>query len=125
MLPFHTLRRELWVPHPQAAVFDFFSRAENLEQLTPPWMHFRILTAQPIEMKQGVNIRYALRVRGFPLRWLTNIERWEPPYEFVDVQLKGPYTMWRHTHRFSSLRGGTTMVDVVQYRLPFGPLGQL
>ena len=121
----YTLHRELWVPHPLPKVFDFFSRAENLERITPPWMRFRILTPPPIAMKQGATIAYALRVRGIPIRWLTEIERWNPPHEFVDFQAKGPYKYWRHTHRFSEVNGGTSIVDIVHYALPFGLLGRL
>lgn len=121
----YTLQRELWVPNSLTAVFDFFSRAENLERITPPWMRFRILTPPPITMKQGATIAYALRVRGIPLRWLTEIERWNPPYEFIDTQIKGPYKIWRHTHRFSEAAGGTLIVDIVDYALPFGLIGRL
>jgi ligand-binding SRPBCC domain-containing protein len=121
----HTLHRELWVPRPLPAAFDFFSRAENLERITPPWVRFQILTPKPIGMKEGITIGYALRIHGIPLRWLTEIEQWKPPYEFVDVQVKGPYRLWRHTHRFSEVEGGTCIVDIVQYALPFGPLGRL
>jgi ligand-binding SRPBCC domain-containing protein len=88
-------------------------------------MHFRILTPRPIKMRQGATIAYALRVRGIPLRWLTEIERWNPPFEFVDVQLKGPYRLWRHTHLFAPVEGGTSIVDIVNYALPFGWLGRL
>jgi ligand-binding SRPBCC domain-containing protein len=90
--------RQLWVAHSRPAVFDFFSRAENLEQITPPWMRFRILTPATVEMKQGATISYSLRVRRVPLRWLREIESWNPPFEFIDVQAKGPYKFWRHTH---------------------------
>ncbi|HMD47996.1 MAG TPA: SRPBCC family protein [Bryobacteraceae bacterium] len=121
----YKLQRELWVPRSLEEVFDFFSRAENLERITPPWMHFRILTTRPIQMHPGATIAYALRVRGIPLRWLTEIERWNPPYEFVDVQTKGPYKLWRHTHRFAEADGGTSIADIVDYALPFGPLGRL
>jgi ligand-binding SRPBCC domain-containing protein len=121
----YTLHRELWVPNPLPSVFDFFSRAENLQRITPPWMQFRILTPLPIIMKQGATIAYALRVRGIPLQWLTEIERWNPPYEFIDRQAKGPYKLWRHTHRFSEVEGGTSIVDLVDYALPFGALGRV
>jgi len=121
----YSLYREVWVPRALPAVFDFFSRAENLERITPPWMRFRVLTPPPIVMQEGATIAYALRVRGLPLHWLTQIERWKPPYEFVDVQAKGPYKRWRHTHRFSQVDGGTSIVDIVQYALPFGLLGRL
>jgi ligand-binding SRPBCC domain-containing protein len=121
----YRLQREQWVPQPLSAVFDFFSRAENLPKITPPWMRFRILTSLPIEMKQGATIAYEIRVRGFPLQWLTEIERWNPPHEFIDIQAKGPYKFWRHTHQFSELKCGTSIVDMVDYALPFGPLGRL
>jgi len=121
----YTLQRELWVPNSLSAVFDFFSRAENLERITPPWMRFRILTPLPITMKQGATIAYALRFRGIPLRWLTEIERWNPPYEFIDTQARGPYKIWRHTHQFSEAAGGTLIVDIVEYALPFGIVGRM
>ena len=121
----YTIERQLFVKQPLAKVFDFFSRAENLEKITPPWMHFRIRTPLPIEMKKGTNIQYSLRVRGIPMRWLTIIDEWNPPYSFVDVQAKGPYKLWRHIHTFKELEGGTAIMDVVRYELPFGPLGNL
>ena len=120
----YKLHRELWVPQPLPSVFEFFARPENLERITPPWLRFRILNPSPIEMKQGATIAYSLRVRGIRLRWLTEIERWNPPFEFVDVQTKGPYRLWRHTHRFSEVEGGTSIVDTVHYALPFGLLGR-
>ena len=121
----YVLRREITVSCPLDEVFAFFSKAENLETLTPPWLRFKIETPQPIQMRQGARIAYRLRVRGLPLRWLTEIELWRPPYEFVDVQLRGPYTLWRHTHRFEETEDGTRIVDVVHYTLPFGMLGRL
>ena len=121
----YKLHRELYVSRPLPEVFEFFSRAENLERLTPPWMMFRVLTPGPIEMTEGTTIAYALRVRGIPLRWLTLIERWNPPFEFVDIQTKGPYSLWRHTHRFSEIDGGTLIVDTVEYAMPLGVLGRL
>ncbi|HMF79477.1 MAG TPA: hypothetical protein VK604_27700 [Bryobacteraceae bacterium] len=58
---------------------------------------------------------------------MTEIEQWNPPHEFVDVQRKrkGPYRLWRHTHTFSPLNAGASIVDMVEYALPFGLLGRL
>lgn len=121
----YSIERETWVPNPLPEVFDFFSRAENLERLTPPWMRFRILTPQPVRMSVGTLIDYKLRVHGFPVKWRTRIENWNPPHEFIDLQLKGPYKLWHHTHRFSESRGGTLITDTVRYGLSFGLAGQL
>jgi ligand-binding SRPBCC domain-containing protein len=121
----HRIRREIWLPHSREKVFEFFSQARNLEQITPPLLHFHVLTPEPIEMREGTLIDYKLKIRGFPVRWRTKITRWNPPYEFADVQLKGPYKLWDHTHRFLEENGGTRMIDEVVYELPFGPLGEL
>lgn len=120
----YELHHKQWVPHPLQQVFDFFSAAENLEQLTPPFLRFQIISAPP-RLEAGALIEYKLRVHGFPIRWLTTIEQWNPPHSFVDVQTKGPYKLWRHTHRLWSESGGTWIEDAVRYSLPFGPLGQL
>jgi ligand-binding SRPBCC domain-containing protein len=122
---FHTLRREQQIPRPIDEVFAFFSDARNLEDITPPWLGFRTLTPGPIHLAAGTQIRYRLRVRGLPVSWTTEIRRWNPPSRFVDVQLRGPYQLWHHTHRFEPCDGGTRMIDTVRYRLPLGPIGRL
>lgn len=111
------------MPRPLDEVFDFFSKAENLQELTPPWLHFKILSVDPSPVRKGTLIKYALRWRVFPIRWTTEIIEWDPPHRFVDVELKGPYKLWRHEHRFFAEAGGTRITDEVQYQLPFGPLG--
>ncbi len=74
-------------------------------------------------MDRGTLISYRLRLHGLPLRWLTRIVTWEPGCRFQDVQLRGPYRVWRHTHRFAPHEQGTRMSDRVDYELPLGPLG--
>jgi ligand-binding SRPBCC domain-containing protein len=120
----HILRSEVWVPRPREEVFAFFSRAENLEALTPHWLHFSILSPGPIEMKAGTRIRYRLRLHGIPLRWESEITAWEPPYRFVDEQRRGPYRRWIHEHEFLEHGGGTTVRDTVQYSVAGGLLVQ-
>ncbi len=121
----HILKHEQWVPRPIEDVFAFFSEAGNLEAITPPWLEFRLLSPEPIVMRPGTRIHYRIRLHGLPLRWVTEIRSWEPPHEFLDVQLRGPYRFWHHSHRFESMDGGTLVHDVVRYVLPFGPLGLL
>lgn len=117
------LARETWVSAPIHEVFDFFSRAENLETITPPWLKFHIITPLPIEMGEGTLIAYSLRIRGLPVHWLSRIERWHPPFEFVDAQIRGPYKRWVHRHLFAEENGGTRIKDSVELELPFGALG--
>ena len=121
----HVLERRQRLPAAPDAVFPFFADALNLERITPPWLGFRVLTPGPIEMRRGTLIEYRLKLHGVPIRWLTRIEVWEPPVRFVDVQVRGPYRLWHHTHSFEPNGAGTVMRDTVRYALPFGPLGEL
>jgi ligand-binding SRPBCC domain-containing protein len=118
----HTFTTELWLPETRARVFSFFADPRNLEAITPPWLSFQILTPGEISMHAGALIDYRLRVRWVPLRWRTEITLWDPPVRFTDVQRKGPYRVWEHTHTFSELDGGTLCRDDVEYAVPGGPL---
>ncbi len=120
----YTLSFAQQVARPLAEVFDFFSRAENLEALTPPWLNFKILGVKPEPVQQGTLINYSLRVHGIPLRWTSEIVEWGPPHRFVDLQLRGPYKLWRHEHRFEPKDGGTLISDTINIALPLGVLGQ-
>jgi ligand-binding SRPBCC domain-containing protein len=121
----YTLTFEQQVPRPLPEVFAFFSRAENLEVLTPPWLNFKILDVVPVPIQPGTLINYSLRVHGIPLRWTSEMVEWEPPHRFVDVQLRGPYKLWRHEHRFEARDGGTLISDNITLALPLGVLGQI
>ncbi len=116
-----TLNKEQWIPRTREELFPFFANPENLEQLTPPWLHFRIVTPR-VEMRAGARIDYRLRVHGVPLKWQSEITVWEPPFRFIDVQKRGPYRAWIHEHTFESRDGGTLMRDYVQYAVTGGAL---
>jgi ligand-binding SRPBCC domain-containing protein len=105
----------IWLPRPIHEIFEFFSNAQNLEQLTPSSLQFHILTPTPIQIQQGTEIEYRLKIRGIPIRWRSKIAVWDPPHRFVDEQLRGPYRQWIHEHRFTEHAGGTTCEDTVKY----------
>jgi ligand-binding SRPBCC domain-containing protein len=109
------LHRETLVRASTAEAFGFFSNANNLERLTPRWLKFEILTPPPIVMREGTHIDYRISLYGLPMPWRSRIDVWEPDRRFVDLQLVGPYRWWRHEHRFEPLRGGTLVVDDVEY----------
>ncbi len=113
------LRSELCVSQPRSQVFDFFSDAYQLEKLTPPFLKFSVLTPAPIELQEGTLIDYKLKVHGIPLRWRSKITVWEPGIRFVDEMLKGPYKRWHHEHLFEDYEGGTRIIDIVDYSVPF------
>jgi ligand-binding SRPBCC domain-containing protein len=127
MSAIHVLRREQRLDAPPAAVFPFFADPRNLEAITPPLLRFRLLTPEPVAMGAGTFLQYALRLHGVPVRWDTLIQEWEPPARFVDVQVRGPYRLWHHTHELVAVDDGsaTLMRDTVRYALPFGVFGEI
>jgi ligand-binding SRPBCC domain-containing protein len=118
------LQREQWLPQSRDQIFSFFSRPENLQKLTPPWLDFRMVDV-PEELARGALIRYRLRWHFLPIRWTTEICQWEPPHKFVDRALSGPYSLWNHEHSFESRNRGTMVRDCITYALPWGWLGVL
>jgi ligand-binding SRPBCC domain-containing protein len=127
----YRLERLQRVPRPLPEVFAFFADAANLEELTPGFLRFRILTPKPIVLGAGSLIDYQLTLLGIPFHWRTRIETFDPPGPgsetagFSDIQLTGPYARWHHRHEFQAVSGGTDIRDVVDYALPLGPLGML
>ena len=122
----HVLRREQRLEGSPSEVFPFFADARNLEAITPPLLRFRVITPDPVEMRVGTFLQYRLRLHGVPVRWDTTIQEWSPPHRFVDVQVRGPYALWHHTHAFAPAPdGGTVMTDTVRYAIGFGALGEL
>ena len=113
------------IPRPLPEVFDFFSRAANLERITPPWLRFSILGSEPAEVKTGTVIPYRLRLHGLPLIWVSQIEEFEHGRLFVDRQLIGPYKLWHHRHEFGEDGTQTVIRDEVRYELPLGRLGSV
>ena len=122
----HILERTQIIDLPREQVFDFFADAVNLERITPPELNFHTLTPQTIDIKQGCLIDYQLKLRGIPIKWKTEITEWNPPFDFVDSALKSPYKQWIHLHKFTvGENGETIMEDIVRYRLPFEPFGDV
>jgi ligand-binding SRPBCC domain-containing protein len=121
----YRLEQTQLIRRPRSEVFPFFADAANLEQITPAFLRFAITSPMPIEMKAGALIDYRLQLFGIPFNWQTKIESFEPPHRFTDLQVRGPYRLWHHTHEFHEVAEGTMCVDIVRYELPWGPLGRV
>jgi len=121
----HVLRASQFIARPVDEVFRFFAEPRNLGRITPSSMGFEF-RSDDFEMRDGLQIDYRLRpLLGIPVSWRTGITSYDPPHRFTDVQLKGPYRRWEHTHTFEPVDGGTLIRDEIVYQLPLGPLGDI
>lgn len=115
------------LPIPLDKAWDFFSRPDNLKDITPTNLGFKVLSKYHGEtMYPGQIIEYKVSpVAGIPLYWMTEITHVTEGKYFVDEQRFGPYTMWHHQHHFKAISGGVEMTDIVHYKLPFWFLGDI
>ncbi len=126
-MTYHELHTRQVLPISLQQAWDFFSSPANLGKITPEYMRFRILSGfEEGTTREGMLIRYTVRpVLGIPMLWVTKIIKVNAPYSFTDIQLKGPYAEWHHTHSFKEVEGGVEMADDLRYRLPLGFLGRI
>ncbi|MAR70494.1 MAG: TIGR01777 family protein [Nitrospina sp.] len=122
---YHEIKIEQWVPQSINKTFAFFKEAKNLEKLTPDFLKFKILSQSTPEIQNGTKFTYRLSLHGIPVTWKSKISDWKPVSKFSDIQIKGPYSHWYHTHKFEEKNGGTLIKDHVVYKVPFGLLGDL
>ena len=121
----HLLNRKQIVPGNISDVFKFFENPLNLEKITPPWLHFRVLSSTDTRVHLGTKISYRLYWQVFPLSWSSEISEYQQDLFFADEMTRGPYRSWYHRHLFRSVEDSVEMTDTVQYSLPLGPIGDL
>lgn len=123
----YTFKSEQFLNTDIQTAWDFFSSAGNLAVITPPEMAFKIHTnLEGIEVYEGLIIDYTVKpLLGIPLKWQTEISKVDKPHIFIDKQLKGPYSIWEHTHTFTAKDNGVLMHDEVKYQLPLGFIGTI
>ena len=120
------LERTQLIPRSIDEVWPFFCDPRNLDPMTPRSLEFEIVSGADQPMRTGQIIEYRIRIApGVRHRWITEISHCDPYRCFIDEQRYGPYRVWHHTHRFETIGNGVLMTDLVQYQMPFEPLGSL
>lgn len=122
----HQLTASQVLSLPRSKVFRFFEDPRNLFDITPDWLSFVMKEKDSkTEMFEGAEFDYTIRWCGIPIPWKSRISGYNPPGQFTDIQLAGPYRSWNHLHTFDETSEGTLMVDTVTYQLPLGSLGNM
>lgn len=109
---------------PVARVFAFHEAPGALERLTPPWEKTRVVLRGQ-SLAPGTRVVIAVKIGPLWKEWEARHTRYEKDVLFEDVQVRGPFARWRHTHRFVPQGPETRLIDEVDYALPLGPIGRL
>ncbi|WP_300436490.1 SRPBCC family protein [Christiangramia sp.] len=122
----YTLNSVQKLPISQEEAWQFLSDPRNLKTITPDYMGFEIVSGGDRPMFPGQIIQYLVTpMSGIKTRWVTEITQLKEGEYFVDEQRFGPYALWHHKHFIKAIPGGVEMEDIIDYKLPFGILGQL
>lgn len=123
----HYLKFEEVIPASLDEVWNFFSDAKNLLVLTPKDMNMKVITElENTKLFEGMRIAYYVSpLFKIPVFWETEILKVEEQHQFIDIQLRGPFKSWQHTHTFMKIGDEVKMIDEIEYELPFGFIGDL
>ena len=122
----YQLKAKQAFPITKKEAWDFLSNPKNLKVITPDHMGFTILSGADRPMFQGQIIQYLVKpFPGYSTKWVTEITHVKEGEYFVDEQRFGPYALWHHKHFIKEIDGGVEMEDIIDYKIPFGILGQI
>lgn len=122
----YQLKSKQFLPITLDEAWLFLSDPRNLKTITPDYMGFEICDGADRPMYQGQIIQYIVTpVLGIKTKWVTEITHVVDRAFFVDEQRFGPYAFWHHKHFLKEVPGGVEMEDIIDYKIPFGLLGQL
>jgi ligand-binding SRPBCC domain-containing protein len=124
------VKRKEWqqfIPRSLEEVWQFFSRPENLNEVTPGEMSFEILSPiTGVPMYEGMIIQYKISpFLGIKMDWVTEITHIREGEYFIDEQRFGPYALWHHQHHFQEQDGGVMMTDLLHYKVPYWIVGDI
>ncbi|MBK8846281.1 MAG: SRPBCC family protein [Bacteroidetes bacterium] len=115
------------VPASIDTVWEFISNPNNLKEITPDYMSFKVTSnTGGAHMYAGMIITYIVKpLLGIPMKWMTEITHVHDKEYFVDEQRVGPYKMWHHQHKIEAIENGVLMTDIITYIPPFGIIGRI
>jgi len=101
--------------------FRWHEKDGALMRLTPPWEKIELL-----EKDEGIDVGARCRLNVgtgfFSIPWQAEHIEYYKDKHFKDIQAKGPFSLWEHSHDFEETDGRTTITDTVRYRLPMHSL---
>ena len=118
---------ESTIQAPAALVFDWHRDPAAIEKLTPPWEPVTVV-GSPARIEESGSLT-TLKITLFgviPVYWVAEHQNYQAGQYFQDVQIKGPFARWCHTHSVEPIdEQSCRYLDRIDYALPVGALGEL
>ncbi len=108
-------------------VFDWHHDPAAIEKLTPPWEPVTVVGTPARIDENGSRTTLKISMLGvIPLYWEAEHRNYQPGQSFQDVQIRGPFALWCHTHSVEPIDERTCKyIDSIEYKVPIGWLGEL
>ncbi len=124
-MTFDVYKKTTIIKAPIFRVFQWHARDGAISRLTPPWAPLKMISRRGTGIDIGVNVIFEIKVFGIPMIWEAEHFDYKENEVFKDRQVRGPFSKWIHTHRFTpDGENSTIMEDKVEFKLPFGFLSQ-
>lgn len=118
----HDYQRQLQLPFSAEALAQWHQRPGAFERLSPPWQRLTLVKPSgPIQ--DGATLIFKLQQGPISLTWEALHDQCIPGQQFRDVQRRGPFKQWEHTHKFISTGDhASELRDELRFKLPFEPI---
>ena len=108
------------ISRPAEEVFAWHLRPCALERVIPPWLKAKLLFDEGGPDVEDSEVALSVPIGPIHLKWLLKHVGFIPDREFTDVQVKGPFSYWRHVHRVRALEGHSCeLEDEIHFAMPF------
>ena len=120
----HRYMRRTHIQAPAERVFRWHEQPAAFEKLVPPGELVRVMS-QTGGIRNGGRAELAIGRWPARIRWIAEHDQYVEDRQFRDVQTRGPFRRWEHTHIVEpDGPDACHLEDRVEYELPFGWLGE-
>ena len=107
------------IPVSAADLFSWHEQQSAFERLSPPWDPVKVIERTGT-IRNGDRIVIGMKLGPFPARWIAEHSDYHEGRSFRDVQIKGPFAFWSHTHTIIPEDDHSSWLeDRIAYRLPW------
>lgn len=102
-------------------VYKWHENPLALKKLTPEKDSVEIIKAAALQEGSVAHLRIPLLGCCLYVDWLAELENVKPNKEFSDLQISGPFKIWKHRHVFASvMHNKCEMREEIEFIVPGG-----